>query len=355
MSEEESLGECSVCLGDIQNACNAPCGHAFCRDCILGVFQARSPGWRGFCPLCRRTLSIYTLRDARGAALATPEISTIFGTVFTQAGGQGRVSYHFESEDDCYMCCPSSWRLDDGSPLPAKKQFELMCYEAEARRFRAVVSWFPTLDGAARWEYEIIFADDFSGVVGGHIQLKTPDGEVLRDMPYCAPWEADPHGLVYLRWTPPPSTVFGSVFVQGVLYASFLEGIASYHFNTEEDSYISYSNAPPDWKLDDGSPPPEKKHFSSLAYDAEARVLRVAVDWNPTFHGAARWEYEMRFAEDFSRIVEGTMTVLSATGEIGDGFVFGDPASGRRRHHEMLYVRKPGVLTGGVGLAATLR
>jgi len=50
-----------------------------------------------------------------------------------------------------------------------------------------------------------------------------------------------------------PTTIFGGIYIQWNM-----EGLASYHFE-EEESYISYSAAPPYWRLDDGSPPPVRK------------------------------------------------------------------------------------------------
>ena len=62
-----------------------------------------------------------------------------------------------------------------------------------------------------------------------------------------------------------PHTIFGGIYVQGNT-----EGLASYHFE-EAESYISYSAAPPIWRLDDGTPPPERKPFESSSYDPDTR------------------------------------------------------------------------------------
>ena len=52
-----------------------------------------------------------------------------------------------------------------------------------------------------------------------------------------------------------PTAIFGDIYIQ-----CNMEGLASYHFE-EEESYISYSAAPPYWQLDDGSPAPVRKPF----------------------------------------------------------------------------------------------
>ena len=81
--------------------------------------------------------------------------------------------------------------------------------------------------------------------------------------------------------------------------------MASYHLN-EDESYISYSAAPPSWRLDDNSAPPLKKPFLSQTYDPAIRTFRAIVDWTSVnFHGDAKWIYRMVFSEDFTRIESG--------------------------------------------------
>mmetsp|Transcript_26727 Transcript_26727/g.40548 ORF Transcript_26727/g.40548 Transcript_26727/m.40548 type:complete len:307 (+) Transcript_26727:3-923(+) len=96
---------------------------------------------------------------------------------------------------------------------------------------------------------------------------------------------------------------WGSVYVQrgGV-------GVASYHFESPEVSYISYSAAPATWRRDDGSRPPAKKPFENASWDPDERVFRGEITWNPPFHGDTHWTYEMNFAEDLETIVGGTVT-----------------------------------------------
>ena len=52
------------------------------------------------------------------------------------------------------------------------------------------------------------------------------------------------------------------------------EGLASYHFNSLEDCYISYDAAPETWRLDDGCRPPSKKPWEEVSYDPETRIFR---------------------------------------------------------------------------------
>merc|ERR1711972_897447 len=150
----------------------------------------------------------------------------------------------------------------------------------------------------------------------------------------------------YVRWTPDPSTIFGSTFVQGTRYAGSLEGVASYHFDAEDDCYISYSNALADWRHDDGSALPAKKPFLNASYDAGTRTFRGTILWAPTLDECARWEYEMVFAGDFSRIVSGTYRSFAPGRDTAKEVTrFQDPSGGSPRFsNDLCYVRKPGAL-----------
>lgn len=110
-----------------------------------------------------------------------------------------------------------------------------------------------------------------------------------------------------------PTTVFGGVYVQ-----SNTVGLASYHFS-EEESYISYSTAPPSWRLDNGTPPPIKKPFLNSFYDGSSRTFRAVVDWSDVnFHGDAEWIYRMVFSEDFTCIERGEVISYDARGVKGN-------------------------------------
>lgn len=276
--------------------------------------------------------------------LATADVTSLYGLVFVQADSLGVASYHFDAEDDCYISynsAPAEWLLDDGSKVPSKKPFTACSWDRASRTFRAVVEWAPTFNGAARWEYEITFADNFWGIVGGRV---LSNGRLASS--YEPPWAelSDSQGLRYLRWTPPPTTIYGSVYVQGFSYHNFVEGVASYHFEAEDCCYISYSQAPSNWQLADGSAPPPRKSFSNCSYDSVSRTFRATVHWDTAFAGAVRWEYELKFAEDFSCILDGTFRQFSPDGTELPEKKFGNPADEIRRHGDLYYVRKPGAL-----------
>jgi len=296
---------------------------------------------------------VYNLRDAGGSVLAKPEQASLFGSVFVQAGGLGVASYHFDAPDNCYISyanAPENWILDDGRAPPARKPWTECSYNSETNTFRGVIHWDPAFGGMVQWDYEMIFSEDFAGVIGGQVKMLLANGG-NHIHKFEAPWnlEYDDHqSLSYLRWTPPPTSVFGSVYVQGHIYSSFLEGIASYHFDDPDNCFISYSNAPPEWKLDDGSPPPEKKNFSNTSFDAVTRTFRGTIEWQVPFHGDSRWEYEMVFEEDFTVITSGQMRAYGADGTENQGTPFLNPRDVYARLRlggGLCYVQKPGALT----------
>ena len=114
--------------------------------------------------------------------------------------------------------------------------------------------------------------------------------------------------------------IFGHVFQQ-----QGLVGLASYHFVSPDNCYISYASAPPNWRLADGSAPPAVKHFSSPSYDAASRTFRGTIDWGETpFAGnAVRWEYDMRFGADLRSIVGGVVRGFDADGTEREPIRFG--------------------------------
>ena len=93
-------------------------------------------------------------------------------------------------------------------------------------------------------------------------------------------------------------------------------GLASYHFRAADDCYISYEDAPPSWRLDNGESPPAVKRFDSPSWDAATRTFTGVIDWSEnTFHGDARWEYTIVFSEDFRHVSGGEVRAFDAAGE----------------------------------------
>ncbi|CAK9058363.1 unnamed protein product [Durusdinium trenchii] len=337
--------ECPICLGNVEDPCTAPCKHVYCRHCILQVLLSSPPEWAGSCPLCRTHISVYNLQKD-GKLLMEPEVQSLWGCIFVQSGKIGLASYHFDSLEDCYIsyaAAPSSWRLDDGNPPPERKSWTEVSYDEETRTFRGLIEWDPAFHGTHKWVYRIEFSEDFAGIIGGEIISHSQEGTQIK--PFLAPWIFDwERHLSYLRWMPPPSTIFGSVYVQGVAYASVLEGVASYHFESPEDCYISYANAPETWRLDDGSFPPRQKPFELVSYDEASRTFKGTVRWREGFDGATRWDYTIVFSEDLGHISGGKVQPYGSLGFPQPPQHYGDPTLQLPTPTSMYYVRKPSAL-----------
>ena len=71
-----------------------------------------------------------------------------------------------------------------------------------------------------------------------------------------------------------PAPPFGCVYVQGMSV-----GVASYHFDSPGNIYISYEHAPPQWRLDNGDSPPMRKPFLEPAYNTDTRTFTGIIDW----------------------------------------------------------------------------
>lgn len=341
------MPECPICLGDVDDPCVAPCSHVYCCHCIVQVLLSRPPEWAGSCPLCRTHISVYNLRN-NGQLLVEPEVQNLWGCVFVQYGKLGLASYHFNSLEDCYIsydAAPETWRLDDGRRPPSKKAWEEVSYDPESRIFRGVIRWDPTFHGCREWLYRIEFSEDFAGITGGEV-VSSGDPQATWTQSFLAPWIHDwERHLSYLRWTPPPTTIFGSVFVQGTSYSSVLEGVASYHFDSPEQCYISYANAPETWLLDDGSKPPRQKDFELMSYEPSSRTFKGTINWPQGFDGAVRWVYTIVFSEDFGQISDGKVQPYGSRGWPMAGQHFGNPSGPLQLSASvMYYVRKPSAL-----------
>jgi len=295
--------ECSICLSDLRRPVRTRCGHTFCLECFLRALDFRV----GSCPYCRQTVSLFSTIDiASNIPLRLPDVESIFGNVFLQAGKPGIAAYHFESLEECYIsytAAPDTWRRADGSAPPPRKFFENTTYDAENRTFRGTIEWGDnSFNDDARWEYTMVFSESFSVISGGEMQAYSSSGEPTRTNCF-------PNDLCYWREVRVDS-IFGQCFVQGRKV-----GLASYHFENPEECFISYRSAPDDWCLADGSSPPLRKLFESPSYDVESRTFSGTIEWGEnTFGGDARWKYTMIFSPNFEKISGGTVRAFGFDG-----------------------------------------
>ena len=101
-------------------------------------------------------------------------------------------------------------------------------------------------------------------------------------------------------------------------------GLASYHFNIDlTKCYISYLDAPFNWRLVNGNYPPNKKYFEETSYDSNQRIFKGIIRWgdNPFRNGANTWKYSMQFSTDFTSIESGTIDSF----DIDDNFQYSQP------------------------------
>jgi hypothetical protein len=117
---------------------------------------------------------------------------------------------------------------------------------------------------------------------------------------------------------PEVSTIFGCTYVQGQT-----EGLASYHFESETACFISYAAAPDHWTLDDGSRPPEQKHFSDVSYNPLTRTFTGKIDWSPRLFGGDQiWAYKLIFSDNFDIVCGGHIKATLANGMQGETLRF---------------------------------
>jgi len=116
----------------------------------------------------------------------------------------GGVSYHFDSEDHCYLSFGenSDIKFANGNALPAEKRLIDMSYDASCRTFRGTLDWGSDTigdTGVSKEVYEFIFADDFSTFSGTVKKFNDRDVEVVRDLVVWMDQWTQPHDMVCLR------------------------------------------------------------------------------------------------------------------------------------------------------------
>ena len=180
-SPRGDLDKCPICLVaylNEQNKAETACGHGFCRACILDVLKTSHRQGFTNCPYCRQKVSIFDI--VCGGRKLAEHPNTIYGSIYVQGNKEGLASYHFEEEESyiSYSAAPPYWRLDDGTPPPEKKSFEETSYDPDTRTFKAVVNWSPVaFHKDSRWEYRIVFSEDFLTTEGGEVTAYQSEGQ----------------------------------------------------------------------------------------------------------------------------------------------------------------------------------
>ena len=104
-------------------------------------------------------------------------------------------------------------------------------------------------------------------------------------------------------------------------------GVASYHFQAEDNIYINYDNAPSEWQLDDGRPISKRKAFTKTSFSTSPHLFRGIIDWSTpeksAVAGDVKWIYEMHFSDDYKRIIGGTAVAENQDGVRAVSVTFG--------------------------------
>ena len=91
LSEEESECECQLCFNIFLDPVTTPCGHSFCRGCLLRAIQAN-----GRCPYCRHSLSRQRYYRKKNLDRTLAVISTVFFSITQAERLQGTITAELE-------------------------------------------------------------------------------------------------------------------------------------------------------------------------------------------------------------------------------------------------------------------
>ena len=92
-------------------------------------------------------------------------------------------SYYLCSTLDSYISYVNTpWNLDDGNPPPEKKFFANPQFFPEERQFTGLIEWVPiTFGDCVRWEYKIVFNEDWKFIEDGTMDVYYLNGETETD------------------------------------------------------------------------------------------------------------------------------------------------------------------------------
>ena len=108
------------------------------------------------------------------------DLSTL-GNMYCQGRDAiGVASYHFtEGVANAWISyenAPETWVLDNGQRPPGKKEFENATYDDTARIFRGEIVWKEGFRGDFKWEFEMVFSEDFMSIESGRNKKYDKDG-----------------------------------------------------------------------------------------------------------------------------------------------------------------------------------
>jgi hypothetical protein len=91
---------------------------------------------------------------------------------------EGAASYHLGTDSHNYIKYENvPWTLTDGSHPPRKKYFLNDHFDFYGKTFTGEIDWSGNLfNGAKRWVYEMIFAEDLQSIKSGTVTVYGPIG-----------------------------------------------------------------------------------------------------------------------------------------------------------------------------------
>ncbi len=339
-----SAGECRMCQDVLgPEACVTACGHRFCRSCIEKQLRA-SNGVRA-CETCGKSISMFSVRwlDSGLAIRDRPVKSLLDGMQFIQFGQLGLESMHF-SRDTCYLAydskvCPASWKLDNGSALPARVEFAKgWSFDEPSRTFRGTVSWAKaSFRGVKEQRYEIRFDEAYDVIESGKMVLSKADGsrherlfggDKMQNVHYRRLGKTI-YGQSYVRVPNPNESAEATQIVQSLsklgswglgikkenvetMLWSELPllhlGVFSLHFG-EQRSYVDLS-------LVEGFHP-SRVYFERFKFYPETRTFKGETVGEPEWDNlGGRVQWLLHFDDNLERIIWGKIKHFDAAGKV---------------------------------------
>ena len=75
-----------------------------------------------------------------------------------------------------YEKAPESWKTDDGEKFPSKKAFVNPVFDLKKRKFSGTILWDSPVYGDVRWDYTMIFSEDWRFINQGRLLLINKNG-----------------------------------------------------------------------------------------------------------------------------------------------------------------------------------
>lgn len=380
---------CPICLHDYNDTDRphvfGPCRHGFCLPCIEHLLTSPtvlsrhpqdedvSTTW-GQCPLCRAEVSLFDLRYHHHGRRKIGQVKTARETMATS---QHVIPYNDDTSWDTTPLRNSVYAVHQshgtnlpvivfGECSPDTTYCELPSTTNQELRYRCRQLQFHTPTRTCDLQFVVpaepvtilrmvlTFSYDWRFVTRGRFFTSCPGtlcnttGTTTTTPPsMIAILLGGRSGPLYRRIAGPdttsvvnippsagaptyhPQTIWGNTFCQ-----AFTVGLASYHFVSPDNIYISYEHPsiaqwPP---LDNGMPIPSRVPFRNAVVEVNeangTTMFRGQICWyedfGTTWHDHVQWDYQ--FVVDSAQycILQGRVRCVTRTGIVNDLSTFGE-------------------------------